>query len=216
MKGGSSGEAGSSGSRWLVMALGPVSWRIVDLVRALAEIGVPIYIIGRDGRFEWLNRAGVDLIGDLRGKTYVLATAVEDRARARTNFARKVVGGASTAYDLTILDRGGKRLAVRITSVPLWQEERITGVFGVVIPQADRRDMESLRRRDVALTPRQLEVLGLLAKGLETREIAKQLAISPETARNHIRGLMRQLGAHSRLEAILIAIRWGLVDPHAG
>ena len=66
------------------------------------------------------------------------------------------------------------------------------------------------------LTAREREVLRLLAEGSSTREIAEQLFISHNTARNHVQRMIRKLGAHSRLEAVAIAHRRGLVDrPHA-
>jgi len=56
-------------------------------------------------------------------------------------------------------------------------------------------------------------VLRLLAEGLETPEIAKRLGVAEETARNHIRALLRATGAHSRLEAVLMGMRLGMVAP---
>ncbi|HEY2218548.1 MAG TPA: LuxR C-terminal-related transcriptional regulator, partial [Gaiellaceae bacterium] len=55
------------------------------------------------------------------------------------------------------------------------------------------------------LTPRQVEVLHLLERGHSTMQIADELHLSPETVRNHIRRLMRALGAHSRIEAVFLA-----------
>jgi two-component system nitrate/nitrite response regulator NarP len=63
------------------------------------------------------------------------------------------------------------------------------------------------------LTPRQLEVLRLLAEGLETQQIASRLGVAEETARNHIRALLRASGAHSRLEVVLMGFRWGMLHP---
>jgi DNA-binding NarL/FixJ family response regulator len=66
------------------------------------------------------------------------------------------------------------------------------------------------------LTARELEVLGLLAEGLSTREIAETLFISNNTARNHVQRLIAKLGAHSRLGAVANARRAGLVSTAAG
>ena len=63
------------------------------------------------------------------------------------------------------------------------------------------------------LTTRQSEALALLAEGFGTRAISAQLGIAEETARNHIRGVLTQLGAHSRLEAVVRAYRLGLLEP---
>jgi len=60
-------------------------------------------------------------------------------------------------------------------------------------------------------TEREREVLILLARGLNTQDIAEVLTISPATVRNHIRNILRKLNVHSRLEAVLYAIDHGLV-----
>jgi DNA-binding NarL/FixJ family response regulator len=61
----------------------------------------------------------------------------------------------------------------------------------------------------VDLTPRQHEVLELIAAGLATREIAARLRISVPTVRNHIRAILLQFGAHSQIEALAAARRHG-------
>ena len=65
------------------------------------------------------------------------------------------------------------------------------------------------------LTPRQHEILGLIAAGLSTSEIATQLTISPETVRNHIRSLFSELNVHTRIEATAAGQRLGLLAPQA-
>lgn len=67
-------------------------------------------------------------------------------------------------------------------------------------------------RRSSRLTRREAEVLALLADGVSTREIASRLFISLNTARNHVQRLIAKLGAHSRLEAVAVARRNGLLD----
>jgi len=61
------------------------------------------------------------------------------------------------------------------------------------------------------LTPRQAEVLRLLGEGLSTEAIADRLGIAVETARNHIRAVLRGLGVHSRLEAVVAGRERGLL-----
>lgn len=62
------------------------------------------------------------------------------------------------------------------------------------------------------LTPRQRQVLELLAEGLSTDEIAKRLVISSATTRNHIQNVLNKLGVHSRLEAIAHAYQKGIIE----
>jgi PAS domain S-box-containing protein len=69
----------------------------------------------------------------------------------------------------------------------------------------------SERRDAPALTPRQREVLGLLASGKSAGEIGRELFLSQATVRNHIRALLQALGAHSQLEALARAREAGLL-----
>jgi DNA-binding NarL/FixJ family response regulator len=65
------------------------------------------------------------------------------------------------------------------------------------------------------LTPRQREVLGYLAEGASTVDIASALHLTKETVRNHVRQLLRALGVHSRLEAVAVAHNEGLLSTEA-
>ena len=58
---------------------------------------------------------------------------------------------------------------------------------------------------DLPLTPRQAEVLDLLERGRTTQQIASELHLSTQTVRNHVRRILRAVGARSRLEAVAIA-----------
>jgi two-component system nitrate/nitrite response regulator NarL len=61
------------------------------------------------------------------------------------------------------------------------------------------------------LTPREREVLGLLAEGLSNKAIAARLGISDHTAKFHVNAILGKLGAETRSEAIVLAARSGLV-----
>jgi DNA-binding NarL/FixJ family response regulator len=61
------------------------------------------------------------------------------------------------------------------------------------------------------LTPRELEVLQLLAQGAASPEIARRLGVSPNTVRTHVQGILTKLQVHSRLEAAAFAVRHQLV-----
>ena len=61
------------------------------------------------------------------------------------------------------------------------------------------------------LAPRETEILRLLAAGASTNAISEELVLSSHTVRNHIRHILAKLGAHSKLEAVAIATRNGLV-----
>jgi DNA-binding NarL/FixJ family response regulator len=63
-----------------------------------------------------------------------------------------------------------------------------------------------------ALTARELEVLKLVAKGMSNREIADELYISENTVKNHVRNILEKLHLHSRMEAVIYAVREKLLD----
>jgi DNA-binding NarL/FixJ family response regulator len=69
---------------------------------------------------------------------------------------------------------------------------------------------------DSELTPREHEVLRHLAAGMRPDEIAHKLFISPKTVGTHIQRILTKLGVHSRMEAVAIAYRTGLVDRDVG
>jgi DNA-binding CsgD family transcriptional regulator len=190
----------------------PLANPALNFQRAVHELAAPAYVIDRGGRFCWLNPPFVEMLGDRRGQSFVDGVAPEHRRLARSNLAQKVCGETTTIYDLRVMDRSGQRLTLRITSAPLRRAGAIVGIFGVGVPldeMAVDADADSLLAN---LTPRQLDTLRLLGQGLETRQIATHLGIAEETARNHIRALLRAMGARSRLKAVLIGLRTGLLD----
>jgi DNA-binding NarL/FixJ family response regulator len=67
--------------------------------------------------------------------------------------------------------------------------------------------MLNVDERVPALTPREREVVGLLAEGLRTQDIARHLVLSPMTVDTHARNVMRKLGARTRVHALAIAIK---------
>ena len=62
------------------------------------------------------------------------------------------------------------------------------------------------------LTPMELEVLQLLAMGLDTDHMAHRLAIAPHTIEWHVRHEIEKLEVHSKLEAVIAAARLGLIE----
>jgi DNA-binding CsgD family transcriptional regulator len=79
------------------------------------------------------------------------------------------------------------------------------------ILQEDRSSPAGSATAQVDLTPRQQEVLELLAHGVGPRSVARRLGIAEPTVRNHIRAILVELRAHSQLEAVARARELGLV-----
>jgi DNA-binding NarL/FixJ family response regulator len=78
-----------------------------------------------------------------------------------------------------------------------------------------RRHVERAERRvttGYALTPREVEVLHLIAAGHGTNEIARRLFISRKTATTHVEHIFKKLGVHSRTQAVSLAYQHGLLE----
>jgi DNA-binding NarL/FixJ family response regulator len=75
--------------------------------------------------------------------------------------------------------------------------------FAAMIRKEERREQVPAPR----LTPREMEVLQHVAQGMHNREIAKALFISENTVKNHVRNILEKLHLHSRMEAVVYAVR---------
>ncbi|MCW2746475.1 MAG: two component transcriptional regulator, LuxR family [Mycobacterium sp.] len=80
--------------------------------------------------------------------------------------------------------------------------------FASMIKKTDTRQQVPTPR----LTDREMEVLKLVAKGLANRDIARQLFISENTVKNHVRNILEKLQLHSRMEAVVYAVREKLLE----
>ncbi|MFN2544883.1 MAG: response regulator [Actinomycetota bacterium] len=79
-----------------------------------------------------------------------------------------------------------------------------------------RRAQEATEQQRVErLTPRETEILQLMANGVSTDDIAQQLNVSPYTLRTHVQNILTKLGVHSKLEALAFVIRHGKVTARA-
>jgi DNA-binding NarL/FixJ family response regulator len=85
---------------------------------------------------------------------------------------------------------------------------KLISEFTALAKRADDRHTVPAPR----LTDRELEVLKLVAQGLTNREIAEQLYIADNTVKNHVRNILEKLHLHSRMEAVLYAVREKLFD----
>ena len=86
----------------------------------------------------------------------------------------------------------------------------------LLCPAVNSRLLDHIEQGDErpdGLTPRELEVLTLLARGLKNAEIASELFISERTVKFHVSSILAKLGAETRTEAVRIAARRGLVEP---
>lgn len=105
-------------------------------------------------------------------------------------------------------DRAASEVANAVRAAAAGEALISPGVLARLLPQLN----PSHRRTGSDLTDRELEVLGLLARGLTARVVAADLHLSVNTVRNYTQSLLTKLNAHSKLEAVAIAVREGVID----
>jgi DNA-binding NarL/FixJ family response regulator len=98
---------------------------------------------------------------------------------------------------------------------PLAGDELLARVRGLIRRLAPQPRPTADSAAESELTGRELEVLGLLADGLDQRTIAGRLFIAPKTVGKHIEHILQKLPARSRAEAVAIAYRRGLTAPQS-
>jgi DNA-binding CsgD family transcriptional regulator len=81
---------------------------------------------------------------------------------------------------------------------------------------AEARNEASPAPQGFGLTQREREVLDLMGSGLDPQTIARALNLSVHTSRGHVKSILSKLGAHSQLEAVVVAMKAGLVKDTTG
>jgi two-component system NarL family response regulator len=85
---------------------------------------------------------------------------------------------------------------------------KLLNEFAAMVKRRDERTQVPGPR----LTARELEVLKLVARGMNNRDIGQELFISENTVKNHVRNILEKLHLHSRMEAVVYAVREKLLD----
>jgi PAS domain S-box-containing protein len=179
-----------------------------ELTETLENVNVPSFVADRRGTMTWLNRAARGVLGNVVGRSFTEFVAPEYVPVVQRQLERKRQGANVTDYEVEVFGADGRRRRAEVSSVPLRGSDRCHAVFGIALTGPPRAIAAT-----TMLTPRQRQVLELLGQGASTDDIANGLHLSRETVRNHVRHLLRALGAHSRLEAVALAYERGLLQP---
>jgi PAS domain S-box-containing protein len=158
---------------------------------------------------------GMDLIPELRATNADAQALVLSAETGRSLTARAVQRGAAAVvskavhlHDVVAIVR---RLHAGETIIPLDEVVELLRYAG----EEREREVEERRLVD-SLTAREREVLQLVADGIDSRRVAARLHISPRTQRNHIANILGKLGVHSQLQALIFALRHGIVEVPRG
>ncbi|MFL5992566.1 MAG: LuxR C-terminal-related transcriptional regulator [Rubrobacteraceae bacterium] len=153
---------------------------------------------------------GLELIEDFssqpRMTTLVLSASLEPG-----RFARAVEAGASgVLHKSTPIKDIVEAVQMLRAGEALLSPAEVVEMLRLV--GRERQEELAARQAVERLTPREKEVLEALAEGLESKEIAEKLNVTVETERTHMVNILHKLGVHSRLQALVFAARYGIVQ----
>ncbi|GHF28857.1 DNA-binding NarL/FixJ family response regulator [Deinococcus metalli] len=164
-----------------------------------------------------LSAAGLD-VADAADVLIVDDTWLADTADLEGAPAMVALGSDSWAAVLPELSSGGWAALPPDATPP----ELLAGVLGAaaglavlppaLVPAADVPDEPAAPDSDVTLTPRERDVLALLAEGLSNKRAARDLGVSESTVKFHVQALYSKLGVQSRAGAVARGIALGLVS----
>jgi DNA-binding NarL/FixJ family response regulator len=154
---------------------------------------------------------GTELIGELRAANSQSMVLVLTASVDRGAYARAVEAGAAG-----VLNKSARIMEVIEAARCLAEGKALLSgdeVVELLRLAAQRRERDHEARLAIEqLTPRELEVLQALADGLSDKEIAERLYVGSGTVRSHVVNIFGKLGVHSRLQALLFAMRHDLID----
>jgi PAS domain S-box-containing protein len=214
---------------------------VVALFSALENSPEPVFATDRRNRIVFWNRSAERFLGyteeealgascaammegsDVHGNRYcsescpVTQMAFRGEPVRHFGLTLQAKGGTSVVADVSILNVGSgppDRFYLAHIIQPQISDRREPK--GPEEPSVPPRSMLSVVRespdaRARKLTPREVEVLGMLAAGRATPEIADRLHISHLTARNHIQNILDKLELHSKAEAVAFAFQKGIL-----
>jgi PAS domain S-box-containing protein len=184
-------------------------------VSLIDRLAVPATLHDVEGRFLHMNPAAERASGfsnaKMRGRSFTEPVPPEGRAGVIAQFRHAVESGEPTDFETVFVDGEGQVRGVRAQHLPLLEGDSVVGVL--ILAYDVRRSRPLPLDAKPQLTRRQREILELVASGRSTADIAAELSLSIETVRNHLRRLLQELGAHSRVEAVATGQRLGLLPP---
>lgn len=196
---------------------------------AVDSLDVGLAIVDPAGTITWANASWVDAArrqgAPAGGKG--LGTLADLSASARGGAAaaiergvRSVIEGDSAHFELEYLARAEPPRRFMLSATPLRGESPGAVVMRRQLRSADDHHEALIAANPSAetaahvdrLTPREHQILTLLARGLPNRDIARELKIEYTTVRGYVQSIIEKFGARSRLECVAMAYRLGMVE----
>jgi two-component system catabolic regulation response regulator CreB len=197
--------------------------------------GQPVLIVDDDRGFRvfvphLLERAGLPAVEAARGEDAIDIALLRRPSAVLLDLVLPDIGGFEVCRelrdllgdDLPIIFVSGERVEAHDRTVglllggddylvkPVDPDELLTRLRRAV-SRSRGNGAQPLETRRNGLTERELEVLRLLARGVDGSGIARQLVISPKTVASHLQRVMAKLGVHSRAQAVARAYEDGLI-----
>jgi PAS domain S-box-containing protein len=207
-----------------------------DLAELLAGTADGGFAIDADGRIVLWNRAAESMLGhterEVIGRQCCELLLGDDengnRLCCRGCHIKEIArtGTPVHSFDMRTRTKGGSRIWVNVSTLRVSSNGAGDRTVHLIRDVTATREILSMIRERLAtpatpvpsapdgnsaLTRREIEILHLIASGLNTKDTAERLHVSPATIRNHVQNILGKLGAHSRLEAVAYANRHRLI-----
>ena len=169
----------------------------------------PIVLLDESRKFVEINKPALELLGRSRGE--VVGTSIvelikpEQRAESAAGWEELLRTGEYEA-SRGFVRPDGTEIALAFAARIAVVGSRRLAVY-VILPQANSWTIPpGPKSKEKGLTAREREIVTLIAMGRETSEIGKELHISPETVRTHVRNAMGKLNVHTRAELVAVVL----------
>jgi DNA-binding NarL/FixJ family response regulator len=185
----------------------------VDRARRLRGLGTPVDVVLMDVRMPVLDGLGATrelLAQPAEPPTRVLVLTTFDL----DEYVYEALHAGASGFLLK--DAPTAELAAAVRVVAAGDALLAPTVTRRLIAELAARGRPRGRDRLAVLTPRERDVLGLVARGLANREIAAELVLAEETVKTHVGRILAKLGLRDRVQAVVLAYECGLVVPGAG
>ncbi|MCK4389875.1 MAG: response regulator transcription factor [Desulfobacterales bacterium] len=158
------------------------------------------------------DKSGIDVTRDIRShlsETRVIIVSMH----SKIDHITKAFEAGATGY--VVKESAADRLTQGLEAVSkgdYFLDSSISHKVVTRLMESPKKKTKSTDIRYESLTPREQQVMRLLAEGLSVKEIAERLFISPKTVENHRTNIMSKLDLHSTMELVRYAVRLGLID----